>query len=79
MTENLEEFLKELTELSNKYKIYIGGCGCCGSPHLNSGDEAEGEYTVDENQDDLCWTYTLKVVTEKRLPVNSAVFSIEAN
>lgn len=34
MDNNLNEFLKELTELSRKYNIGIGGCGCCGSPFL---------------------------------------------
>lgn len=29
------DFLAELTELSLKYGIEIGGCGCCGSPHLS--------------------------------------------
>lgn len=29
-----KEFLKDLTDLSHKYKIYIEGCGCCGSPYL---------------------------------------------
>lgn len=28
-------FLQELTTLSDKYEIYIEGCGCCGSPWLN--------------------------------------------
>lgn len=28
-------FLQELTALSDKYEIYIEGCGCCGSPWLN--------------------------------------------
>ena len=32
--EREKEFLKELTELSHKHKIFIGGCGCCGSPYL---------------------------------------------
>ena len=32
--EIIEEFLQELTKLSKKYKIYINGCGCCGSPYL---------------------------------------------
>lgn len=32
--EREQEFLKELTNLSHKYKILIGGCGCCGSPYL---------------------------------------------
>jgi len=30
----LEEFLNELSKLSEKYNIGIGGCGCCGSPFL---------------------------------------------
>ena len=34
MTENVKNFLKELTELSDKYGISIHGCGCCGSPWL---------------------------------------------
>ncbi len=28
----LEEFLKELAELTQKYELEIGGCGCCHSP-----------------------------------------------
>lgn len=32
--EREQEFLKELTDLSHKYKILISGCGCCGSPAL---------------------------------------------
>ena len=31
---NKEAFLKELTELTEKHGIVIGGCGCCGSPYL---------------------------------------------
>jgi len=27
-------FLKDLTELSLKHKLAIGGCGCCGSPFI---------------------------------------------
>ena len=34
MTSNEIEFLKELDNLSRKYKIAIGGCGCCDSPYL---------------------------------------------
>lgn len=34
------EFLGELTELSKKYGIYIGGCGCCGSPFGYIGSRA---------------------------------------
>jgi hypothetical protein len=36
MNANINEFLVELAELSKKYGIVIGGCGCCGSPHLSS-------------------------------------------
>lgn len=30
----IEEFLEELTALTNKYGIEIAGCGCCSSPYL---------------------------------------------
>jgi hypothetical protein len=30
----LNKFLKELTELTKRYDIGIGGCGCCGSPYI---------------------------------------------
>lgn len=36
--QNLEQFLKELSELSAKYDLWIGGCGCCGSPYIDTGD-----------------------------------------
>lgn len=32
--EKAQEFLDELTILSVKYGITIGGCGCCGSPWI---------------------------------------------
>jgi hypothetical protein len=28
-------FISELNKLSRQYGIKIGGCGCCGSPHLS--------------------------------------------
>lgn len=31
-----DEFLVELSKLSKKYGIYVGGCGCCGSPFLEN-------------------------------------------
>ena len=37
--DELEQFLAELSTLSRKYKIYIGGCGCCGSPWIARLDE----------------------------------------
>ena len=30
----IEQFLEELAELSEKYNLAIGGCGCCGSPYI---------------------------------------------
>lgn len=44
--ENLKEFLEELTQLSKKYKIFVSGCGCCGSPYLVRTTEFVGRYTV---------------------------------
>ena len=32
---DLQGFLTELGELSKRYGIVIGGCGCCGSPYLD--------------------------------------------
>jgi hypothetical protein len=33
--DRVKAFLKDLTELSRKHHIAIGGCGCCGSPYLS--------------------------------------------
>lgn len=42
---DVEEFLNELTELTNIYKIVISGCGCCGSPFLiRTGDISKIPY-----------------------------------
>ena len=37
----LGNFLKELSDLTKKYNIEIGGCGCCGSPYLNDLETGE--------------------------------------
>ena len=33
---NLEGFLQELSSLTQKYNLCIGGCGCCGSPFIDT-------------------------------------------
>lgn len=42
---NLKEFLDGLSELTQKYGLEIGGCGCCGSPWV---EEIEGNERLDE-------------------------------
>ena len=34
------KFFEELTALSHKYQLFIGGCGCCGSPWVEHKDNA---------------------------------------
>lgn len=48
MTEAEQAFLTDLTELTRKHKITIGGCGCCGSPHLTGHNEIDpiGHYVL---------------------------------
>jgi hypothetical protein len=50
--DNINEFLQELTKLSQKYNIYIGGCGCCGSPFLmdKTPETTASELIWDDNQ-----------------------------
>ena len=35
----LSEFLKELSSLTDEYGLVIRGCGCCGSPYVQSLEE----------------------------------------
>lgn len=51
--EQVKEFLKELSKLTRRYKIKIGGCGCCGSPHLTQFDKTDGRYEVAASQFDM--------------------------
>jgi hypothetical protein len=54
-TKNQKEFIKELGNLTRKYKIRIYGCGCCGSPSLEQIDEDEGEGYVYTYGSELRW------------------------
>lgn len=38
---NLHQFLAELSELTLKHGIAIGGCFCCGSPWLTTVDKSK--------------------------------------
>lgn len=49
---DLQGFLTELTELSNRYGIVIGGCGCCGSPYLDYIEETLKETATDLSFED---------------------------
>ena len=53
--EKRDAFLKELTELTLKHGIKIGGCGCCGSPWIAEAkpEDAECIYTVDYADQEL--------------------------
>lgn len=58
--QKLSSFLQELSQLSVKYDLYIGGCGCCGSPHLSPAgqvpyqNDVAGHYATD-GTDNLRW------------------------
>lgn len=52
----VREFLRELSKLSRRHKIVIGGCGCCGSPFLSPMSKDDGRYEVDSKDfDGLHW------------------------
>lgn len=63
MTEEaVKAFLEELSALTRKHRIEIGGCGCCGSPSLTKvrDDQVEGyRYALsggDPWWSELTWT-----------------------
>ena len=56
--EQVKLFLEELTELTRKHSIEIGGCGCCGSPFLSEIEDADknGHYVSGSDSDDyITW------------------------
>lgn len=60
--ERLENFLKELAELTKKYNIAIGGCGCCGSPYI---DDFQKEFEGDNLEfDEGKQIYELEKITK---------------
>lgn len=54
----LEEFLKELTELTKKHGLAIGGCGCCGSPFIYEVKDKNKEPATDLIWDEKLEKYT---------------------
>ena len=63
---NREEFLTELSALSRRYGIVIGGCGCCESPWLESFEgDLHGCYYTTEGDSQLKW----KAATTETAPV----------
>lgn len=44
--DRLNNFINELNELTKKYNLIIGGCGCCGSPWI---EDLQEEYEYVEN------------------------------
>ena len=55
-TDQVKEFVRELSKLSRRHKIKIGGCGCCGSPFLIPMEKDDGRYEVDSKDfDKLTW------------------------
>ena len=68
MHPNMQVFLQELKLLSQKYDLYIDGCGCCGSPIVSPlGQFAEYDpplpvderhYAVDVNGEHLVYVST---------------------
>lgn len=45
LKKHMDSFLKDLTKLTKKHGIAIGGCGCCESPFLCY-EKRKGQYIM---------------------------------
>ena len=43
-TEKQREFFPALEALTRKYGVFIGGCGCCGSPWVGGGHVDDSDF-----------------------------------
>jgi len=44
---DVENFKKELQKLYEQYHIFVTGCGCCGSPWLESSEPVSARQRLD--------------------------------
>ena len=58
MESKLDKFLEELSALTKKYGIEIGGCGCCGSPWVTS-DDRDGGVRLEYDEEKGCYCVDL--------------------
>ena len=50
--EEINAFLKDLSEVSRKHGMHIGGCGCCGSPFIKFFDNTDEQRWRPQRRDD---------------------------
>lgn len=51
-----KEFMEGLAALTQKTGIAIGGCGCCDSPYLWTPKFNDGQYTTDEDGNNVSFS-----------------------
>lgn len=54
----IKRFLEDYKKLCQKYKMGLRGCGCCGSPYLDS-----DHYNIDDSVDDINYKAKENTVT----------------